>query len=176
MPNGPRFDIESIHELAYWFREPKEEIPKSDNALDFVIEHNFKVDPEASSLDVVSTIEIRREQGAETSRRPPLLHFEVRFMFSLHEIDFTTHPDEDPEYEYIQLPQGFLAALVGTAYSTSRGILFARTAGSQLHSYVLPIANPIAMMEANRDRLRKKRDSRPTSKEPEVKKLSKRKK
>ncbi len=59
------------------------------------------------------------------------------------------------------------AALAGAAYSTCRGILYARTAGSQLGNYLMPMANTLKLIEGMGDKFHrteaeKQTDTMPT--------------
>lgn len=154
MPKDPGFTISSLEEIAFWYRTPQDGL-KEEDALHFSIEHSFNVHTSTRTVEVVTNILFNRNPTESVIKRPPLLNYQVRTRFEVRGLDVTPHPDEDPSYEYIQLPEGLTAALVSTSYSTCRGMLFVRTAGTPLHNYLLPIANPIEMSAAIGDRIRK---------------------
>ena len=71
------------------------------------------------------------------------LDFILNTEFSISDSKFSFKSNEDIK----SLPSSFLTQIASIAYSTARGIIFAKTLGSYLNQYILPLADMNQIVE-----------------------------
>ncbi|WP_210519869.1 hypothetical protein [Hymenobacter terricola] len=158
MPNTINLGLERIQDVRFAYHEPQKDLAESGIDLNFSITNRFDIWPSEHmviiTVEVSMDLEIEGEQPATNSR---LLNYETVFFFKVAGVDFTSQFDADTGEEFITLPTPIAAALAGAAYSTCRGILFARTAGTQVSRYLMPMANTLKLIEGMGDKFRRAR-------------------
>lgn len=70
------------------------------------------------------------------------------FIFKIENLDELSQISKDENgKELIQFEQGLVATILSIAYSTIRGIIFTRTQGTSLGTVILPVINPLLLIE-----------------------------
>ena len=72
--------------------------------------------------------------------------FTARATYELSDIEKVVRPNTQPGWR--QLPEPVAAMLVGTTYSTVRGMLFARFVNTPLRQIPLPMIDPLAVLRS----------------------------
>lgn len=108
----------------------------SDNMIEIgaLINLNFKANIEKNIIQVY--IEFEANHAIE-GKSLLLLNLALITEFTVTNINNIIASNED----IYKLPKGFLTNLASVAYSTARGIIFAKTQGSYLNRYILPLVD-----------------------------------
>lgn len=139
--------INNIKEEEFKFSDDNIEIIEEEN-LSIGINLGFKIDKEKNFFTVRFTISYTyKDQNSETSKEIMKLTTLTRFELSdINEI-LKIVEKEDSDEEVFDIPDSLIYTFVGTAISSTRGMLVYKLAGTKLSSFYIPIIDVQNLMK-----------------------------
>ena len=101
--------------------------------INFNIQQSFEFQSEEKQLNITLLVNL-----IEAKTKNLLASLEIGYDYYIQEYEELTQTNE--------IPVSFLAVLLGLSLSSTRGILFSKTAGTILENYYLPILNPTGII------------------------------
>lgn len=127
------YQLVKIHQNTFAFNN-NIEIDSRFTEINFNIQQNFEFINDQKKLNITLLLNL-----TDIRSQNLLVSLETRYDYYI------------PEYEELiqknKIPVQFLAILLGISLSSTRGILFSKTAGTNLENFYLPILNPTSIID-----------------------------
>ncbi len=128
--------LTEVKTAAFTISEPSDDIIKSFDVGSLDVGVNVYFETNTDSNKVAVHLAFSYDYGDEASGDLlRLLHYEGVFAFGFDDLKSFL----DPETKNIRLPNNVLERLLDLAISTARGIIIAKSTGSFMNKYYLPI-------------------------------------
>ena len=127
--------LESINQLKAIIDNPRSD--KATSGITFTLHTKQNIDTQSKRIRISLWVDI---QGIDDAQNPTSFHsvFEYEFIYLIDNLDelIVTRNDASQIYTLNAL-LGY--TILGTSYSTMRGIVYTRLEGTLLHSFILPV-------------------------------------
>ena len=130
--------INNIKEEEFKFSDDNIEVIEEEN-LSIGINLGFRIDKEKNFFTVRFTISYAyKDKSSETSKE--IMKFTTLTRFELSDINeiLKVIEKEDSDEEVFDIPDNLIYTFVGTAISSTRGMLVYKLAGTKLSSFYIP--------------------------------------
>jgi hypothetical protein len=152
MSNLINLALEEVRELSFFYRDTLQGPSAEEQPINFTVTNQFDIQPSENRVLIRVEITLELDEAKPGSQ---VLHHETLFVFSVKGVDFTPQTDPETNEAVVILPIQISATLVGAAYSTCRGILFTRAAGTQWGMHLLPMTSPLKLVEGMGEKFRR---------------------
>jgi len=127
------FRLSRMHVPQCYVQAPNDEVSELD--IRFPIKMQLAVLEEREEIEIACTIKMEHSHTNQ-------IYLAVDLVVGFHIRDFDDHRDETA----FQMRPEFATTLASICYSTMRGIIFERAAGTRLQSWLLPIVDPASLV------------------------------
>ena len=139
--------INNIKEEEFKFSDDNIEVIEEEN-LSIGINLGFRIDKEKNFFTVRFTISYTyKDKSSETSKE--IMKFTTLTRFELSDINeiLKVIEKEDSDEEVFDIPDNLIYTFVGTAISSTRGMLVYKLAGTKLSSFYIPMIDVQNLMK-----------------------------
>tara|TARA_R110002020_G_scaffold119634_2_gene272926 strand:- start:479 stop:946 length:468 start_codon:yes stop_codon:yes gene_type:complete len=139
--------INNIKEEEFKFSDDNIEVIEEEN-LSIGINLGFRIDKEKNFFTVRFTISYAyKDKSSETSKE--IMKFTTLTRFELSDINeiLKVIEKEDSDEEVFDIPDNLIYTFVGTAISSTRGMLVYKLAGTKLSSFYIPMIDVQNLMK-----------------------------
>lgn len=122
--------------------------PESWDKIEYRVATKTQFAKDSNDCKIIISTEFRKKGEAEESVISA--NFTIEFDFIVTNLDdFRTvqNPDQSEENPIIIIQKDLGLALMSIVYSTARGIIMTRTAGTVLDGIILPVIDPESILE-----------------------------
>lgn len=149
-----QFSVQGIDDKIFSFNTPSDCSPEALGKLDLKLAVETLFEPVGEVVTI--RLDIRTFYKHSLAEQPTK---QVRLIRYLGEMHFHAQgardqfADPDQEGEFL-LPRQFVATLLAITFSTCRGIIYARLGGSEMRHMILPLVQPMQVLEKSGEFIR----------------------
>ena len=126
-----------------FFLAPQENLKITEKKINLGFSFEFKWQEQSDFIEVISTI-LYLYEDTKTKKLQDLIRFKTTFKFEIKDLNEIISIEKGK----INVPKYVSSILIENAVSTTRGMLFYKTAGTYMNRYPIPLFNTSSFLDS----------------------------